>query len=219
MLKRIATLPVRILKKLVGAVRGGGREQPPPPPAARPPAPPRPRPVAPSRPAAQEHSHSHDHGHDHGHDHDHGHEEPPKAEPPKAEPPKAEPPKAAAKKAEPPKAAAKKPAAKKPAAKKPAEAPKEAPKPAPRSGKAVNISVEQTPNPNAMKFTTDTKVADKPMSFMSGDDDHPMAGALFAVTGVRSVFAVNDFVTVTKQDKALWADLQGPIIEALKGVL
>ena len=70
-----------------------------------------------------------------------------------------------------------------------------------------------------MKFTASRQVSDKPMSFMNGEDPHPMARALFAVEGVRSVFAVNDFVTVTKQDKALWADMQGPIVEALQTVL
>ena len=63
------------------------------------------------------------------------------------------------------------------------------------------------------------KVSDAAVTLSSADDDHPLAGALFAIPGVTSVFAVNDFVTVTKSDNSSWGSLTKPVIQALQGVL
>ena len=57
------------------------------------------------------------------------------------------------------------------------------------------------------------------LSFAKRDDKHPLAQAMFAIPGVRTVFAVNDFVTVTKEDAANWANLTHPIVEALEEVV
>ena len=69
-----------------------------------------------------------------------------------------------------------------------------------------------TPNPDATKFTLDTKL--KAM-FNATDAEQgmaiPFAAAVFATGGVASVFGVNDFVTITRQPGADWE----PIIAAV----
>ncbi|MCP4918898.1 MAG: hypothetical protein GY913_18485, partial [Proteobacteria bacterium] len=143
---------------------------------------------------------------------------PKKAAPKKPAPKKPAPKKPAAKKPAPKKAPAKKPAAKKPAAKKPAAkkaAPAKKAAAPKKSGVKLSISFEETPNPNAMKFSLGAKVFDKAVSWTAGKDDTALAKALLSIPGVKSVFAVNDFVTVTKDDSAIWGSLTKPVVDAL----
>ena len=122
---------------------------------------------------------------------------------PSVEPEKAAPKKAAAKKSSPKKAAAKKSAPKKAAAKK----------------SAVQVDPQETPNPNAMKFSLNITVAETgSFSFNATDTEiaHPIAAAVLAVEGVVSVFGVNDFITVSKTDEAGWDVLLPAVVDAIK---
>jgi hypothetical protein len=69
-----------------------------------------------------------------------------------------------------------------------------------------------TPNPDATKFTLDTKL-DAMFNATSEESAAaiPFAADVFAAGGVASVFGVNDFVTVTRQPGADW----DPIIAAV----
>ena len=69
-----------------------------------------------------------------------------------------------------------------------------------------------TPNPDAMKFTLDTRL--EAMFNVTNEGDAaaiPFAADVFAAGGVGSVFGVNDFVTVTRLPGAEWE----PIIAAV----
>ena len=80
-----------------------------------------------------------------------------------------------------------------------------------KAKRAVTVSGQATPNPNAMKFTCSSKVIAKgSMSYENAAvaKKDPLASAVFEVSGVKSIFAVNDFVTVTKEPNASWDDLQ-----------
>jgi Scaffold protein Nfu/NifU N terminal len=70
-----------------------------------------------------------------------------------------------------------------------------------------------TPNPDAMKFTLDTKL-EAMFNAKSADDSagKPFIADVFAAGGVDTVFGVNDFVTVTRQPGADWE----PIIAAVQ---
>jgi len=69
-----------------------------------------------------------------------------------------------------------------------------------------------TPNPDAMKFTLDTKLeAMFNATSAEGAADNPFVADVFAAGGVATVFGVNDFVTVTRQPGADW----DPIIAAV----
>src|ERR671927_15878 len=71
-------------------------------------------------------------------------------------------------------------------------------------------NIEETPNPNAVKFILKEPVtAGTTRSFHSAADaaGDPLAGPLFAVGDVSSVFYMDRMVTVEKTDEADWDDL------------
>jgi len=77
------------------------------------------------------------------------------------------------------------------------------------------VSVESTPNPNAMKFTVGTPVGG-PATFVAGrETDEPMAAALLDLPGVTSVFMTADFVTISKTSDGSWDDIVEPAIGIL----
>ena len=167
MIRRLASLPIRVLKRAVSVMDGERNAPSPAPPMA---------PVA--------------------------------APEPSVEPEKAAPKKAAAKKSAPKKAAAKKSSPK-----------KSAPKKAAAKKSAVQVDPQETPNPNAMKFSLNITVAETgSFSFNATDTEiaHPIAAAVLAVEGVVSVFGVNDFITVSKTDEAGWDVLLPAVVDAIK---
>lgn len=82
------------------------------------------------------------------------------------------------------------------------------------------VEFEQTPNPNAGKFTVDRQVAPvgTSKSFYERDEARkdPVARALMDLQGVRSVFMVDDFVTVTKTPVTSWDDLVPAVTRAIR---
>ncbi|MBE9061156.1 virulence factor [cf. Phormidesmis sp. LEGE 11477] len=73
-------------------------------------------------------------------------------------------------------------------------------------------SIETTPSPNCMKLNLDGLASHKPVTLKAGDptDRDPTAEVadvfqnLLAIEGVQSVFAMNDFVTLTRKSSADW---------------
>lgn len=69
------------------------------------------------------------------------------------------------------------------------------------------VSISQTPNPNALKFTVG-KVFDEPKSFSAGMNiDDPVAAPLLEIPGITSVFMSGDFVTISKSPDAYWDEI------------
>ena len=71
-------------------------------------------------------------------------------------------------------------------------------------------NIEETPNPNAVKFILKEPVTNgTTRSFHSAGEaaGDPLAGPLFAVGDVSSVFYMDRMVTVEKADEADWDDL------------
>lgn len=72
-----------------------------------------------------------------------------------------------------------------------------------------------SPNPNALKFQLDTTLPDT-ISFRTADEaaaaGNQFAATVLAVDGVASLFATNDFVTVTRKGDVSW----DPIVEAVQ---
>ncbi|HEX8285111.1 MAG TPA: NifU family protein [Pyrinomonadaceae bacterium] len=71
-------------------------------------------------------------------------------------------------------------------------------------------NIEETPNPNAVKFILKEAVtAGTTRSFHSAEEaaGDPLAGPLFAVGEVSSVFYMDKMITVEKSDEADWDDL------------
>ncbi len=74
----------------------------------------------------------------------------------------------------------------------------------------MNIKIQATPNPNALKFILPEKHFPKPVNISSPEAaaDHPLAAQLMALDGVYNVFMVQDFVTVNKRPDVPWEPLR-----------
>jgi len=85
------------------------------------------------------------------------------------------------------------------------------------------IRFDETPNPQAGKFTVGRTLVEgrRGMTFDSAEKaaGEPIAARLLAEPGVRSVFIVADFITVTKDSDATWADLAPRVQAALRQLL
>ncbi len=74
---------------------------------------------------------------------------------------------------------------------------------------ALEIVVDATPNPHAMKFTLNRTVATTGETYR-GDPASvpaPWAKALLSVPGIVGVYGVNRFISVSKQPDAAWDDI------------
>jgi len=79
------------------------------------------------------------------------------------------------------------------------------------------ITIEGTPNPNALKFSVGQDVGG-PKTFVAGRDaGDPLAESLLALPGVTSVFMTADFVTLTKTPDADWTAVAGLAQQILEG--
>ena len=195
MIRKLLGVPLKIVKRALN------REEPPKPAAPVKRSPP-PRPAA---PVARDHDHGHDHGggHDHGHSHDHGGAREPEPEP--QDHGHSHDHGAAHDHGHSHDHGGGRPAAK--AA------------PAADVGLNIQITESDTPNPNAHKFTASVTVIEKgSLSFNAADEaaSHPVSRHIWALGGVKGIFAVKDFVTVTKTPEASWSDLSPRIPGALR---
>ncbi|MFQ5529506.1 MAG: NifU N-terminal domain-containing protein [Gemmatimonadota bacterium] len=76
------------------------------------------------------------------------------------------------------------------------------------------VQVQGTPNPNAAKFVLDrSALGDEGRTYFDAEsaEHDSLASRLFRLAGVRALFMVDNFITVTKADEASWDDLVDPI--------
>ena len=86
------------------------------------------------------------------------------------------------------------------------------PKAKPNLKKALKVvRTRETPNPNALQFVVNAVILDHGnASFTSKQEakDDKMAATLFEKPGVISVYVMENFITVTKEDKTSWIPLK-----------
>lgn len=66
------------------------------------------------------------------------------------------------------------------------------------------VTVSNTPNPNALKFTVGVDVGGPVTHAAGSKPDDPMAAELLAIEGVTSMFGTADFVTLSKTPDSSW---------------
>ncbi|MEL6439010.1 MAG: virulence factor [Cyanobacteria bacterium J06621_8] len=85
-------------------------------------------------------------------------------------------------------------------------------------------SIETTPSPNCMKLNLDASVVTKPITINQGDEKQKVATdpkvpsfvpELLAIAGIKSVFLMDDFITITRKGNVDWQ----PILTAAGNVL
>ncbi|MFD3260799.1 NifU N-terminal domain-containing protein [Paenibacillus lentus] len=86
---------------------------------------------------------------------------------------------------------------------------------------ALEVDVQATPNPNAVKINASATLFEGTgsMSLKSGEStDHPLASALLRIEGVDNIFGLRDFVTITKKPEADWDAILAEAEEAFKTI-
>ncbi|MBI3021249.1 MAG: NifU N-terminal domain-containing protein [Candidatus Omnitrophica bacterium] len=79
----------------------------------------------------------------------------------------------------------------------------------------LEISMQGTPNPNAAKFTLNRVVATHGKTYRdAASAEVSWAGELLGVAGVTQVFAINNFISITKVPEADW-NVIGPHVERI----
>ena len=79
--------------------------------------------------------------------------------------------------------------------------------------------IEYTPNPNAVKFILRepiTSGASRSFQNAQSAQADPLASALFAVGNVTSVFYMDRFITVNKDDEAPWEEMLKKLAEPIR---
>lgn len=79
--------------------------------------------------------------------------------------------------------------------------------------------IEYTPNPNAIKFVLKEPITTgSSRSFQSAESaaGDPLAKSLFAVGNVTSVFYMDRFVTINKEEDVSWEDLLRRLAEPIR---
>lgn len=86
------------------------------------------------------------------------------------------------------------------------------PKAKPNLKKALKVvRTRETPNPNALQFVINAVILDHGnASFTNKEEakDDKMAAALFGKPGIINVYVMENFITVTKDDKTSWVPLK-----------
>ena len=87
----------------------------------------------------------------------------------------------------------------------------------------TKVIFSETPNPEAGKFTVGRTLVEgrrgRTVSSPAEAEGDPVAARLLAEPGVRSVFIVADFVTVTREPGVPWTELAPRVRAALRDVL
>lgn len=70
----------------------------------------------------------------------------------------------------------------------------------------LTVTVQPTPNVNALKFVVNRRLTEgRSQTFTDpATAASPLARALLEIHGVRQVFLLNDFITLTRHDGADW---------------
>ena len=82
----------------------------------------------------------------------------------------------------------------------------------------LHVRAEPTPNPNAIRLALSAPVlGDRPRSFSdpAAPSTEPWAARLLAIPGVASVFALRDFLTLTKTAGAAWEAILPKALEVV----
>lgn len=83
----------------------------------------------------------------------------------------------------------------------------------------MGVRAEGTPNPNAVKFTTDKLIFEgtDSISVMPGDkSEHAILNELMDLDGVDNVFGYQHFITVNKQLDVEWDQIMDSILNVFE---
>lgn len=79
--------------------------------------------------------------------------------------------------------------------------------------------VDLTPNPQALKFILNEKLLNRETRHFNNNEEaqkDPLAKGIFEIQGVVSVFYMDKFITIEKDPKTQWGEIQRPFVEFIK---
>jgi Fe-S cluster biogenesis protein NfuA len=79
--------------------------------------------------------------------------------------------------------------------------------------------VDLTPNPQALKFILNEKLLNRETRHFNNKEEaqiDPLAKGIFEIDGVVSVFYMDKFITIEKDSKIQWGQIQRPFVEFIK---
>jgi len=89
--------------------------------------------------------------------------------------------------------------------------------------KIVSIYAEMTPNPNAMKFVADKMLVPEGVQFeflkSNEAGPSPLAQKLYELAFVKGIFISSNFITILKNEKAMWDDVVFDVRDYIKEYL
>ena len=83
----------------------------------------------------------------------------------------------------------------------------------------IEVWTEHTPNPNALKFTLNRTVTEgrsKTYATPEAAEASTLAKRLFEIAGVKSLFFLGNFITVTRQPGSDWAAISRQVEELIR---
>ena len=84
----------------------------------------------------------------------------------------------------------------------------------------LNIYIESNPNPNSLKFVTNSMLLQegivKDYPDIQSSKDSPLAKKLFDFSFVKRVFIMNNFITITKEEKTSWEEIKMEVRDFIK---
>ena len=85
--------------------------------------------------------------------------------------------------------------------------------------KDIQITVETTPNPQALKFLVNQTLTDEPYEandIQQAQKHSPLAYKILSLPWVINVFIGKDFITITKEDWVEWEPVKTPLTHMIK---
>jgi hypothetical protein len=83
----------------------------------------------------------------------------------------------------------------------------------------LQIQIEGTPNPNAAKFVLGSGtlgIAGRTYFSAADAEGDPLAERLFEIEGVRALFMVENFITVTRSEDTAWDAILEEVLCAIR---
>jgi len=83
----------------------------------------------------------------------------------------------------------------------------------------IEVWTEPTPNPNALKFTLNRTVTEgRSKTYASPDaaEASPLAKKVIEIDGVKSIFFLNNFITVTRRPGSDWVAIARQVEERIR---
>jgi hypothetical protein len=83
----------------------------------------------------------------------------------------------------------------------------------------IKIMVESTPNPNSVKFVLNRTVVEQGSESYDGSqggDKSPLAQKMFKVPGVKDLFLMKNFVSLSRHPNKTWSEIVPKVEEVLR---